>query len=312
VQKGISLVLVVALVWSLNAQSAFAQAAVGPPGLGQLEEILYGRVQEGALLSRLERIEMDVLGTIDSNSAFLVRVQKLLNMLTGAEAEVSLKMKLNATEWAMFQSINEGPSIARRLDVLETAMFGQPRPSQGIAARLEELAALMWPGGRVYTTGRLVPKGTLVKIELLTELNSERSKANDVVQYKVVEDVRIDGAIAIPAGTVGQGHVISATPSGNLGRDGLVQVDFGSVSAMDSTRVPIAVAERASEQNRSLELAAGAGLAGVILLSNPIGLAAGYFVRGRAHVVPVGTVFYVETANDVNVNALSLAPVVNR
>src|SRR5690606_30248361 len=157
---------------------------------------------------------------------------------------------------------------------------------------------------------RTLPKGTLVKIELLTELNSEKSRPNDVVSYKVVEDVRIDNAIVIPAGTIGQGHVVSVDGAGRLGQGGFVTVDFGTVTAMDSTRVKVQVAERATEQNKSLELAAGASLAGVVLLG-PIGLAAGYFVRGKAHIVPVGTTFYAETASDSKVNALSLVPTSN-
>lgn len=311
-RKTVSVLLILALVWTFHVSSVFAQtAAIGPPGLGQVEEILYGKIQEGSLLSRLERVETDVLGAPSNDSAFLVRVQKMVGLLTGAEGEVSLKMKLNAVEWAMFQKINEGPSIARRLDQMESAMFGEMRSSEGLVARLDGLLDLMWPGGRVYVSERNMPKGTLVKIELMTELNSERNRPGDIVSYRVVEDIRIDNAIVIPAGTVGQGQIISVDGAGRLGQDGVVQVDFGNVAAMDSTRVTLQVAERATEQNKSLELAAGASLAGVVLLG-PIGLAAGYFVRGRAHIVPVGTTFYAETASDVKVNALSLVPTTNR
>lgn len=313
-RKTIAMAVVVSLLLSLYIPGVYAQTAttaVGPPGLALVEEILYGRTQEGSLLSRLERAEADVLGAPDSGGAFLVRVQRLVSLLTGAEGEISLKMKLNAVEWAMFQSINEGPSIARRLDRLETAMFGETYGSQSIVARLDSLLQLMWPGGRIYVVERDVPKGTLIKIELLTELNSERSRPNDVVSYRVVEDVRIDNAIVIPAGTVGQGHIVSVQSAGRLGQDGLVQVDFGQVAAMDSTMVKIAVAERATERNRSLELAAGASIAGVVLLG-PVGLAAGYLVRGREHIVPVGTTFYAEMATDVRVNALSLVPTTGR
>lgn len=311
-RKRISIALIVALVWSFLIPGAYAQTtAVGPPGLVQVEEILYGRAQEGSLLSRLERVETDVLGGPDTG-AFLVRVQRMVGLLTGAEGEVSLKMKLNAVEWAMFQSVNEGLSIARRLDQLESAMFGETYASQGIVPRLNNLVDFMWPGGRVHVAERTVPKGTLVKIELLTELNSERSRPNDVVTYRVAEDVRIDNAIVIPAGALGQGHVISVDAAGRLGQDGLVQVDFGRISTIDSKNVAIDVAERATEQNRSLELAAGASIAGVLLLGGPIGLAAGYFVQGKSHVVPVGTTFYAETASEVRVNALSLIPIPTR
>ena len=48
---------------------------------------------------------------------------------------------------------------------------------------------------------------------------------------------------------------------GRLGQDGLVRVDFGTTAGMDSGRIAIAVAERATAQNQSMELAAGASLA---------------------------------------------------
>lgn len=310
-RKFLAVLLVLSLAGCLWTPGVLAQQLpVGTPALIQVEEVLYGREQEGSLLTRLERVETDVLGRPQENSAFLVRLQKLVSLLTGAEGEVSIKMKLNAIEWALFREVNEGVSISRRLDEIEMAMFGSTQGSLGLVERLNQLLELMWPGGRVYTAQTDVPKSTLVQIELLTEINSETSKVGDPIRYRVAEDVRIDNRIVIAAGSEGTGRVIAVDSSGRLGQDGRVQVDFGTVGAMDSTQVRLQVAERATEQNKSLELAAGASLAGVVLLG-PIGLAAGYFVRGRAHTVPVGTKFYVEVASATRVNALSLVPVID-
>lgn len=307
-KKLVSYALVLTLLFTVAAPGAFAQeVAVGPPGLVQVEEILYGKTQDGALLTRLERAETDVLGRAQSDSAFLVRLQKMVNLLTGAEGEVSLTMKLNAIEWAMFQKINEGPSISRRLDQMEMAMYGQTQTSDGLVARLDNLLQLMWPGGKLYASDLVVPKGTLVRIELITELNSETAKVNDTIKYRVADDVRIENQIAIAAGAEGSGHVISVNNAGRLGQDGLVKVDFGGTRAIDSSRLDLQIDERSTEKNKSLELAAGASLAGVVLLG-PIGLAAGYFVRGKPHVVPVGTEFYVEVTRETPIKALSLVP----
>lgn len=301
-----ALVVVLAVTWV--GPAAYAQGvAVGPPGLTQVEEILYGRSQEGALIPRLERVEMDVFGRLNSDSAILVRVQRLTNLLTGVEGDLSLTMKLNVIEWATFQQVHEKLSISRRLDQLESALYGQTRSNEGLGQRLDDLMRMMWPGGRVYVSETVVPKATLVRIELLTELNSETSKPGDVLRYQVVDDVVIDHQVVIPAGTQGEGSILAVDSAGRLGQDGLVRVDFGTVRAIDATSVPLQIAEEATEQNKSIELAAGASIAGVVLLG-PIGLAAGYFVRGRPHVVPVGTKFYVEVSRDTQVNALSLVP----
>lgn len=309
-RKCVVMVVVISMTWLLIAPGVFAQDAIGPPGLGQVERILYGRVQEGALLSRLERVERDVYGQPRSDSAFLVRVERLVAMLTGGEGTVSLKMKLNAVEWAMFQEINEGPSIADRLGRLEQAMFGEAQSGAGLVDRLDNLLQLMWPGGRVYVAEKEVPARTLIRIELLTGLSSETSRAKDTVRYRVVDDVRVDDAIVIPAGAEGEGRVTSVEAAGRLGQDGVVQVDFGQVMAIDSSLVRVGLEERATERNQSLELAAGASIAGVVLLG-PIGLAAGYFVQGRHHEVPVGTEFFIETTRDTTVQGLSLVPVTN-
>ena len=251
--------------------------------------------------------ERDVYGRTQDGSAFLVRLQRLQNLLMGAEGEVSIKMKLNAIEWVTFQAINEGPSISRRIEQLESQLYGQIQGDAGLVERLDQLLALMWPGGRIYVAETVIPQRTLVRIELLTELSSEKSKPNDPVRYRVVDNVSIDGRIVIPAGAEGQGHVVSVDTAGRLGQDGLVRVDFGTLIAMDSSTVRINLDERATERNQSTELAAGASLAGVVLLG-PIGLAAGYFVQGRHHVVPQGTMFFVEVAQDTKVQALSLVP----
>jgi len=308
-RKRVAMLVALSMMWSLVVPTAFAQeaAAVGPPGLIQVEQVLYGRAQEGALLTRLERIERDVYGRPQDGSAFLVRLQRLQNLLLGAEGDISIKMKLNAIEWVTFQKINEGPSISRRIEQLESQLFGEIQSDAGLVERLDQLLELMWPGGRIYVSEVEIPQRTLVRIELLTELNSERNKPNDPVRYRVVDNVSIDGVIVIPAGAEGQGHVVSVSSAGRLGQDGRVEVDFGTVRAMDSSEVRITLDERATERNKSMELAAGASLAGVVLLG-PIGLAAGYFVQGKQHVVPQGTVFYVEVAQDAKVKGLSLVP----
>lgn len=309
-RRRVAVFIVVALLWGTLGQAVFAQETpvVGPPGMAQVEQILYGRQQEGALLDRLERIEIDMYGRPQDGSAFLVRLQKLVSLLSGAEGEVGLKMKLNAIEWVLFQKINEGPSINRRIEQLENAMFGELQSDLGLVARLDQLLELVWPGGKVYVAEATIPKGTEIRIELLTEINSERSKVDDPVRYRIAENVRIDNQIVLAAGAEGVGRVTHVESAGRLGRDGRVQVDFGSVNAMDSSQVRLQAIQDASGRQTNVELAAGASIAGAAVLG-PLGLAAGLFVIGKDNVVPVGSKFLVEVAQDAKVNALSLIPV---
>ncbi|NLY52774.1 MAG: hypothetical protein GX063_07680, partial [Firmicutes bacterium] len=89
--------------------------------------------------------------------------------------------------------------------------------------------------------------------------------------------------------------------------DGRLVVDFGTLSAIDGSPVALVMEEKATEKNKSLELAAGAGMAGAILLG-PIGLAGAWFVKGKDVVIPMGTEFYVEVMRDARVSGLSLIP----
>lgn len=84
------------------------------------------------------------------------------------------------------------------------------------------------------------------------------------------------------------------TAAARLGKDGRVVLDFGRISALDGTQVPLKVDEKATERNRSLEFAAGASMAGIILLG-PVGLVSGYFVRGKDVQIEADTHFFVET-----------------
>ena len=57
----------------------------------------------------------------------------------------------------------------------------------------------------------------------------------------------------------------------------------------------------------SLEMAAGASMAGIVLLG-PVGLAGGYFVKGKDVEIPAGTEFFVEVARATRATGLDLRP----
>lgn len=59
-----------------------------------------------------------------------------------------------------------------------------------------------------------------------------------------------------------------------------------------------------------MELAAGASMAGVILLG-PVGLVSGYFVRGKNVQIVENTQFYVETERAVPTLGFYFRPAIN-
>lgn len=303
----IAMATMIATLWA-TAGVAVGQQASATVTLVAVEEALYGQEQRGGLLERLQKLERDIYGQTQTG-ALMERLSKLQAFLTSSEfAGASLLLRINVVEWSLFMRTSEPKPLIRRVDELETVIYGAPR-SGPIGDRVGNLVREIWPTGELNVRAMDLPKETLVRISLQTEINSGKNQAGQSIRYRVVEDVLIDNRIIIPSGAEGVGRVISVESAGRLGRGGRVEVDFGTITALDGTAVPVQVAERAITENRGAQdAAAAASVAGVLLLG-PIGLVGGYFVRGQEHVVPPGTTFFVEVSRPVRVSGLSLTPV---
>lgn len=295
--------LVAALVLLTVAPSAPAQETSLPGMLAAVEQAIYGAEQAGSLVERVSRIERDVYGGTQSGP-LLVRIQNVYGYLVGVGGPLNIGLQLNVVEYLVFQRMNTGAPLTRRLEDLERNILGTTQQLP-LAERVGSLLELVWPSGELNVRQVTVPKETLVKIHLLTEINSGTSRVGQRVRYRVVEDVIIDGRVVIPAGAEGEGEITAVQSAGRFGQSGRVEVNWGTVPAIDGTRVQLNVSTRAAQQNQ--ELAVAASMAGVILLG-PVGLVGGLFVQGQEHVVPVGAQFYVEVARETQALGLSLTP----
>lgn len=295
--------LVAALVLLTVAPSAPAQETSLPGMLAAVEQAIYGAEQAGSLVERVSRIERDVYGGTQSGP-LLVRIQNVYGYLVGVGGPLNIGLQLNVVEYLVFQRMNTGAPLTRRLEDLERNILGTTQQLP-LAERVQSLVELVWPSGELNVRQVTVPKETLVKIHLLTEINSGTSRVGQRVRYRVVEDVIIDGRVVIPAGAEGEGEITAVQSAGRFGQSGRVEVNWGTVPAIDGTRVQLNVSTRAAQQNQ--ELAVAASMAGVILLG-PVGLVGGLFVQGQEHVVPVGAQFYVEVARETQALGLSLTP----
>ncbi len=303
--KFISIVLITGLL--LGMVPVGASATVTPLStLSAVEELLYGQVQSGALLERVDRVEQEIYGTTQAG-AVLVRIDRVQSFLdVNSSGSASLKLKLNLAEWGFSARLTGGQPLVNRLDKIETELLGAPE--QGfLAERIEQLMMLIWGTTQLDVKALELKEQSLVKIRLLSSVDSGESRVGEDIQYRVIEDVIVEGRVVIPAGSEGVGTVTEVSSAGMLGRDGRVVIDFGSVPALDGNAIRIKVDEKATEKNRSLELAAGASMAGILLLG-PIGLAGGYFIRGRDVDIPAGTEFFVETERSRRVTGFLFRP----
>lgn len=297
------------LVMTFSAVPVYAQQAMSTvfAELQEIELALYGEASEGSIVPRLERAERDVFGQVQADgSSLAVRVQRLAQILAGRSG-ASMILHMNALEWMTFQKVTSGRSLVARIEAIEKELYGEIG-KEPLGERIERLTYDLLGTSRINVASQQIPAETTIRIRVLTEINSGKMKVGDTVRYEAAESVIIDNKLVIPAGAQGVGTVKEVRQAGRLGRDGLVTVEWGELPAVDGTPIKLTIGLKASERNQSAELAAGAAIAGVLLFSSPLGLAAGALVIGNEHVVPVGTEFFAEVASDRTVNGLSLIP----
>ena len=142
-----------------------------------------------------------------------------------------------------------------------------------------------------------MPANTLIKIALVTPVQSKNLKAQDVIQFKVAQDVVVNGKLVFAKGSLGEGIVTKVKQARNFGRNAEVNVDFHRTKSVDGTFVPTFSGEEAKQEMKSLAMAGGASVAGIAVLG-PVGIVAGAFVHGKDVDLPAGTELYIQTKAD--------------
>ena len=142
-----------------------------------------------------------------------------------------------------------------------------------------------------------VPAETLIKVALVTPVDSDNLKVGDTIRYKIADDVIVNGKLVFAKGLPGEGTVTKVKQARNFGRNAEVNIDFNKTKSIDGTYVDTYVGEEAKKEMKSLAMAAGASLAGIAVLG-PIGIVAGAFVHGKDVRLPAGTELYIQTKAD--------------
>ena len=303
--KIVSCVLIVGLLIStipVTAQSSVTPLAV----LSEVEQLLYGKVQSGAVLARIEQIENEIFGEVQSGPV-MTRIDRIDEFLEGNLMSSGLKLQLNLVEWGFSAALNAHEPLLKRLEKIESEFFGAPQEGS-LDNRVKQMMVFIWGITELDFKPVNIEEQTLVEIQLLQTVDSGKNKEGDEVKYRVSSDVIVDDRIVIPKGAIGIGKITQVVSAGSLGRNGRIVIDFGAVPALDGSNIRLQMSERATEENRRLELAAGASMAGVLLLG-PLGLAGGYFVKGEDVQIKSETRFFVETERTRETLGFLLAPV---
>ena len=299
------LVVIVFICTSVLAQFSWAaetSQATLLEDLSQIEMAIYGVAQEKPLVERVEYLEKELVGrtlpgTITSRAKQLKEF-----IITGTPEDPSVIFKINASQWMLEEKITSEPLITK-IESLENVLFGKIS-TDVLAMRAESIFEICFKEGKPQMEEVVIPAGTLVSIRFLSTLSSKINKTGETFNFQISENVFLDNKLIIPVNSEGVGEITKAKKATLLSRPGKLEMEFKSLSALDGTPLSLILGEKAEEENKRLYIAVGAGLLGLIILSNPIGLVFGALIPGKNVKIDEGTEIFLQVKEDTTVIAL--------
>lgn len=140
-----------------------------------------------------------------------------------------------------------------------------------------------------------IPDGTEFDAVLQDEISSGTATEGDPVNFKVAEDVKVNGKVVITKDTLVKGSIANAQKAGRMGKGGKLGIRIDSTTAVDGQKVRL----RASKGNEG-----GDKVGTVIALSVFFGLF-GLLKKGNNAKIKAGTKIkvYTDEAKAVKVAA---------
>ncbi len=170
------------------------------------------------------------------------------------------------------------------------------RPSMLQAGQSQTPASASHP---VKAPGFRLEDSTPVKLGLLRSISSAEAKVNDLVDFQVLEEVKVNDVVVIPKGSVAWGTVGEAQPKRRRARGGKLKVNVDSVRLADGEKAPLRAVRDAKGETRT-----GAMTTGLVLTGIGFFPAAPLFLLMHGHdvTVPQGTQFTAYIHGDVNLD----------
>lgn len=267
-----------------------------------VEQVLYGTDQTGSLSERLTRLEKDIYGT-ESKEALMGKADKLYTYSKeNTPTAPSLITRLNAVEWAISHDQTSVPA-KQKLEQLEQLLIGAPATG-AFDKRITKVTNIAFTESPEISEVTLF-QDTLVKIKMVTPLDTRQNREGDSFAFQASEDVYSNGVLVIAKGAVGAGKVLKVQQARNFGRDAKLDLSFDTLQAFDGTEVQTFLGDKAKEETKSLAKAAGATVAGLIVLG-PVGVVGGAFIHGKDVTIPAGAELYIQTKTEASVYGLKV------
>ncbi|HEV2880222.1 MAG TPA: hypothetical protein VGX24_02850 [Pyrinomonadaceae bacterium] len=147
-----------------------------------------------------------------------------------------------------------------------------------------------------------LPQGTPLDIEMAYTITSQEVRAGELISFRVVNPVLVDGVIVVAVGATATARIVKASRGGHFGRAGRIAWVMQDVTAVDGTRIPLASsAGRIVGDSKGAKVVTQMIITGALLpLVAPVALLHG-FKRGENAIIPAGKRFEASVSSDATV-----------
>lgn len=295
------LAVAVALMMTGSTWAATPDTVVGKTDA--METVVYGQVQQGAIIDRVNQLDETVYGTQGSGT-LSQKVDSLYSSIEGGSNsnKATILQRLDVLEWTYNNKVNNG-SLINRVEQLERSVYGRVTTGS-LSSRISSLYKTI-DGADVKLTPQIgtIAQNHVFAVTLDTPISSKTDKVGDPFTFTVAEDIMDGDVLLVPAGTQGTGKITMLKKAGIFGRNAKVDLSFDNIPTIDGSSFAAYQGDDAKQKTKSMLTAAGASVAGVALLG-PVGLVGGLFVKGQSVELPVGTTVYVQPTETVTVQGI--------
>lgn len=127
---------------------------------------------------------------------------------------------------------------------------------------------------------------TPVKLKLTRTMSSKDAKANEKVDFEVLEDIKVRDVVVVKQGAMAIATVTEAQPKRRMGRAGKLNINIDYVQLVDGEKVPLRAVKGGSGGNHT------ASMTGAIVASSILFFPAApffLFMHGKDITIPKGT-----------------------
>jgi hypothetical protein len=138
---------------------------------------------------------------------------------------------------------------------------------------------------------KVIPDGTEFTVVTIDEITSKTAAEGDPINFKVSEDLKIDGQVVIAKDTLVKGVVAQAKKAGMMGRGGSLGIRVESSTTVDSQKIKLR-----STKGKEGDDKTGTTVA-LVVLFGPLG----FLKKGKNAVIKPGTQIKVYTDEEKKV-----------